>query len=275
MQRSLSLVLDPEFRLCLNLKKDEADEIDNFTTKNFESSLDIRKCFDKQIKQFLEENKRYIYEVEHRSGKKFRGRIVVLEATNKNDSLILIEKRVLYKKHKSAFKEMVKDKKTMLKFLEFENIGAIQYGYRRLISQFLRQQITYLDYNSKSKVNFITKELKQKNFYDILRIIVKAYEFERKKRNLPTIEEIYERNKKTKSSNHQSDVDPNEDVEPSSAPNYNKNRIEINGEIYVRVDGVLTPIPELSELEELKRLFNAGLTDYCPDGIEKKHGRTR
>ena len=275
MQRSLSLVLDPEFRLCLNLKKDEADEIDDFTTKNFESSLDIRKCFDKQIKQFLEENKRYIYEVEHRSGKKFRGRIVVLEATNKNDSLILIEKRVLYKKHKSAFKEMVKDKKTMLKFLEFENIGAIQYGYRRLISQFLRQQITYLDYNSKSKVNFITKELKQKNFYDILRIIVKAYEFERKKRNLPTIEEIYERSKKSKDSNHQSDIDPNEDVEPSSAPNYNKNRIEINGEIYTRVDGVLTPIPELSELEELKRLLKAGLTDYSPDGIEKKHGRTR
>lgn len=275
MQRSLSLVLDPEFRLCLTLLKDEADKIDDFTTKNFESSLDIRKCFDKQIKQFLEENKRYIYEVEHRSGKKFRGRIVVLEATNKNDSLILIEKRVLYKKHKNVFKELVKDKKTMLKFLEFENIGFIQYGYRRLISQFLRQQITYLDYNSKRKVDLIIKELKQKNFYDILRVIVKAYEFERKKRNLPTIEEIYERNKKSKSPNHQSDVDPNEDVEPSSVPNYNKSQIEINDEIYTRVDGVLTHISDLSELEEIKKLFNAGLTDYCPDGIEKKHGRTR
>ena len=267
MQRSLSLVLDPEFRLCLNLKKDEADEIDNFTTKNFESSEDIRKCFDKQIKQFLEENKRYIYEVEHRSGKRFRGRIVILEAVNKNDSLILIEKRVLYKKHKIAFNELVKDKKTMLKFLEFENIGFIQYGYRRLISPFLSGKIKFLDYNVKSRVDFVKKELRQNNFYDILRILIKAYEFERKRRNLPTIDEIYENSKRQNDKVADYQNLPNSD--------YNKNTIEINGEKYVNIDGFLIPIPEAPDLEELERLFRSGLTDYSPDGIEKKHGRTR
>ena len=244
----MSLVLDSEGYKCLTLMKADSNEIDDFTTKKFENSEQIREYYKDKIDTFLEQNKPYISEITKQTGKKFRGRIVILEAKEQNSSLYFIEKRVLYKKHLVAFKDMVSDKGTMLKFLQLERIGFNQYGLRRLISPFLSREITYTNFKIKSRVDFIRKEIKnnKKNFYDILRIIAKAYEIERKKRNLPTIDSIYEKSKSmTRNSNCQL---TNENIEQE----------------FFYFDGVYYPIDDIPfDLEQLSRLE----TNYRPDGL--------
>ena len=118
MERTLSLVLDEDCKLSLTLMKDDAVKIDEFTTKKFENSEQIREYYKKQIDEFLEQNKNYINSITRNTGRKFRGRIVILESREKNGNLDYVEKRVLYKKHLVAFKELIKDKGTMIKFLE-------------------------------------------------------------------------------------------------------------------------------------------------------------
>lgn len=246
MERTLSLVLDEEGKINLTLMKKESNEIDDFTTKKFENSEQIREYFKEKIAIFLDENKAYIEEITKRTGKKFRGRIVILEAKEMNSSLYFVEKRVLYKKHLVAFKEMVKDKDTMLKFLQLEKIGFNQYGFRKLISPFLTREIITTNFKVKSRVDFIRREIKKNsdNFYDILRIITKAYEIERKKRGLPTIEAIYDRNKKESKKNQVNQ--------------------EADSKDFYLIDGVFYPIDDIPfDLEQLVRLDS----NYRPDGL--------
>ena len=197
MERTLSLVLDEEDKISLTLMQDDAVKIDEFTTKKFETSEQIREYFKKQIAAFLEENKNYIDSVSKSTGKKFRGRIVILEAKENNNSIEFIEKRVLYKKHLIAFKELVKDENTMRRFLQLERIGYNVHGFRKLISPFLCREIKYTNYRVVSQTDFLRRELKKdkNNFYDVLRIVIKAYEIERKQRNLKTIDAIYRQSK--------------------------------------------------------------------------------
>lgn len=255
MERTLSLVLDSEGYKSLTLMKADSNEIDDFTTKTFENQEQVREYYKQKIDAFLKENEAYLSEITKKTGKNFRGRIVILEAKEKNSSLYFIEKRVLYKKHLIAFKEMVYDKPTMLKFLQLEKIGFNQYGFRKLISPFLTREITYTNYKIKSRVDFIRKEIKKNrnNFYDILRIITKAYEMERKKRNLPTIDSIYEKSKGfSKQINCQSFK-------------------EDDGKEFFCIDGFFYPIDDIPfDLDQLSRLE----TNYRPDGLGKDE-RTR
>ncbi len=246
MERTLSLVLDSDGYKSLTLMKADSIEIDDFTIKKFEDSEQIRKYYQKEIEKYLEENKNYVEAVTNQTGKKFRGRIVILEANEKDSSLYFIEKRVLYKKHLVAFKEMVNDKATMLKFLQLEKIGFNKYGFRKLISPFLTREIITTNYKVKSRVDFIRIEIKKnkKNFYDILRIIIKAYEIERKKRNLPTIDEIYKKNKNNLT---------------KSFPN-----CEATIKDFYLIDGFSYPIDDIPfDLDQLKNLDS----EYKPDGL--------
>ena len=245
MERTLSLVLDENCKLSLTLMKKGANEIDDFTTKNFENSEQIREHFKDKIAEFLMENKGYIEAVSEKMGRKFRGRIVVLEVQELDGSISFVEKRVLYKKHLVAFNEMIKDRATMLKFLQLEKVRCNQNGLKKLISEYLSYEIRTANYKAKSRVKLIRKEIKRNstNFYDILRIIIKAYEIERKKRKLPTIESIYNMSK----------VVPNESFIPSRKKQ----------EFYL-IDGFFYPIDDIPfDLEQLSRLE----TNYHPDGL--------
>ena len=248
MERTLSLVLDSEGYKSLTLMKADSNDIDDFTTKNFECSEQIRDFYKDKIDQFLEENKSYVSEIAKQTGKKFRGRIVILEAKEMNSSLYFIEKRVLYKKHLFAFKDIAADKPTMLKFLQLEKIGFNQYGFRKLISPFLTREIITTNFKIKSRVDFIKREIKnnRKNFYDTLRIIIKAYEIERKKRNLPTIEAIYEKNKPL-----------------SRKENKNKQPKDDEKDFFY-IDGFFYPADDIPfDLEQLEKLE----TSFRPDGL--------
>lgn len=247
MERTLSLVLDEEGFKSITLMQDEAIKIDEFTTKKFEDSEQIREYFKKKIESYLEENKQYVENVSQRTGKVFRGRIVILEPHEADGSLYFVEKRVLYKKNLVSFKEIIKDKQTMQRFLQLEKIGFNQYGFRRLISPFLAKEIKYTNYQVKSRVDFLRREIKKdkNNFYDILRIICKAYEIEKKYRpHLKTIETIYKESK--------------------SKPNIeSENHNNLSKEFY-KIEGVTYPVDEIPfDLDELRYME----TDYLPDGL--------
>ena len=255
MERTLSLVLDEEDKISLTLMQDDAVKIDEFTTKKFETSEQIREYFKKQIAAFLEENKNYIDSVSKSTGKKFRGRIVILEAKENNNSIEFIEKRVLYKKHLIAFKELVKDENTMRRFLQLERIGYNVHGFRKLISPFLCREIKYTNYRVVSQTDFLRRELKKdkNNFYDILRIVIKAYEIERKQRNLKTIDAIYRQSK----------------IQRNEKKREEQSKIEIDESEFYLIDGISYHENEIPfALEELSKLEADGITfDKRPDGL--------
>lgn len=268
MERTLSLVLDDEGKLSLTLMRDDAVKIDEFTSKKFENSDQIRDYFRKQIDEFLEKNKNYIDMVSKNTGKKFRGRIVVLEARENNNSIEYIEKRVLYKKHLVAFKELVKDENTMKRFLQLERIGYNERGFRKLISQHLCHEIKYTNYRVVSQTDFLKKELKKdkNNFYDILRIIIKAYEIERKYRKLKTIDALYKdyQNKKKSSQVEpiKTIIDDEMTFQKESLP-AKTGIIEDNDKLYIIIDGQYIPIEEAPDIDELNKYD----TDFRPDGL--------
>lgn len=257
MERTLSLVLDDECKISLTLMQDDAVKIDEFTSKKFENSEQIRDYFKKQIADFLEKNKNYIDTVSKNSGRKFRGRIVVLEARENNNSIEYIEKRVLYKKHLVAFKELVKDENTMRRFLQLERLGYNVHGFRKLISPFLSREIKYTNYRVVSQTDFLRRELKKdkNNFYDILRIIIKAYEIERKQRSLKTIDAISKQTKeKSKKEASFFSTKPTDDIEESN---------------FYYIDGISYHEDEIPfGLEELSVMEAEGVTlAKRPDGL--------
>jgi len=205
MQRTLSLVLNEDCTKNLTLMIGDSKEIDNFT-KNFEDSEQIREHFKEQIDEYLKQNENYL----NNQTRLNRGRIVVLEAHKVDDHLEYVQKKVLYKKHFVAFDEIIKDKSTMQRFVciqrQYVNETAVQ---RTLVSQFVIDRIKCSNFNVPSQVNLIKRELKKdRNYNDILRAMVKAYELEREHRELlPTIDCIYAVKKNSKKQNKKENVE--------------------------------------------------------------------
>lgn len=268
MERTLSLVLDDECKISLTLMQDDAIKIDEFTSKKFENSEQIRDYFKKQIADFLEKNKNYIDAFFKNSGRKFRGRIVVLEARENNNSIEYIEKRVLYKKHLVAFKELVKDENTMRRFLQLEGLGYNVHGFRKLISPFLCREIKYTKYSVPSQIDSLRRELKKdkNNFYDILRIIIKAYEIERKYRKLKTIDALYkdyQNKKKSLQVEQRKTIIDDEMTFQKESLSAKTGIIEDNDKLYIIIDGQYIPIEEAPDIDELNKYD----TDFRPDGL--------
>ena len=252
MERTLSLVLDQEYHITLTLLKDEADKIDKFTTKNFENSEQIRELYSDKIDSFLRENSAYVNAVVNSTGKKYRGRIVILEVEDAKGNINYIEKKVLYKKHLAAFETLVNDSLTMIRFSKMERMGYNIYNYRPLVSKFVIDKIKHTNFKVKSQVNIIKREIKKNNFFDSLRIMVKAYEEERKERpDLISIDNIYENIKKSKEK-IEDDLEIKEDIEQDE---------------YYIVDGVRYSLDDRPfDSDELRHLE----TNLKEDGINEK-----
>ncbi|MEG2322509.1 MAG: hypothetical protein RSB71_03410 [Bacilli bacterium] len=250
MQRTLSLVLDEECRIALTLKEDDNIELDKFTS-HFENSDEIREKFKTIIEPYLIQHQNFIKSVEHKTGKKYRGSIVILEAIGFKEPILEIKKmRVLYKKHLIAFKEMVKNSQTMKKFIVLDSIRANELGIKKLTTPFIQREIRYSNYAVKSQVEFIRAYIKRdkKSFYDSLRLIIKAYEEIRKTNpKLKTIEAIY------KEYLNQKQVDHNVDKQ-----------IQDNSEMEYIVDGFKFQADEIPyDLDELENMDS----NFHPDGL--------
>ena len=270
MERTLSLVLDKFGQKSLTLMKADNDTIDAFTTK-FESSEEIRKKFQKQIDAYLEENKGFVDAVSKDTGKTYRGSIVILEVNDKNEELNYFKRRVLYRSHMIAFEEMTKDKLTLLGFLRLEKMYVNEIGMRKLVSPFLEKKIRFSDYRVISQTKLIAREIKKntRSFYDCLRLIVKSYEEERKKRpHLESIDDIYKKYKekkqqekaiklKQKEEKMEAKIDIGEYIEP----NFHKDVTVIDGFVYDPDD--------MPSLDELERMLDSDIEGIIPDGFRR------
>lgn len=189
MERTLFLVLDDNYLIKLPLYEGTSDEIDKYTTR-FENASKLREKHQKEIGDFLSKHQDFL-DARDSEKKKYFGRIVILENHNGEYE----EKKVLFKKHLIAFREYIyKDKQTMQEFARLERIGYLTRNKKKLLSSHISDQISYSgNFKVKTRVERIRSEInKSKNFYDIIRLVVKTYKHQRANRpNLPTIEHIY------------------------------------------------------------------------------------
>ncbi len=267
MERMLSLVLDDEGKKSLTLLAGDARKIDEFTTKKFENSDQIREYYKDKIDPYLQENANYLEAIQKRTGKNFKGRVVILEMCNDDSSYYYRDRTVLYKKHIIAFKEMIKDRPTMQRFLELNKINYDYLGFKRLISPFLSREIKIVDYSKKSRVELIGREIrKHDTYYEILRLLTKAYLEERKKRpDLKTIEAIYSDYLKTRNIS-QKNVLEKQGCKERIIP-----KVDEDG--YITIDGFRYSIDALPfDLEQLNKVDNI---NFWFDGLgeidEEKH----
>ena len=79
MQRYLSIVLDNLCTINKTLIEDESYKLDDYISKTFNDSKEVRKKFNKIIQPFLEEHYKLINCVEQKNNKRYQGQIVILE----------------------------------------------------------------------------------------------------------------------------------------------------------------------------------------------------
>lgn len=273
MGRTLSFILDDEAKLNLTLFSGTDQEIDEYTMKNFASSDDVRKKYGKQIEAFLEEHKSYIAACEQGTGRKNRGKIVILESVEKGTYHYLIQQRVLYKSAPHIAKEAINSRKVMQIVACIDSNGRINPSlYDRLnipsrkgkyrLTPFVNELIRRPNYPTQSNLRNVRQWLKSadETYYEKMRLLVSSYIHARKLYpELKTPEKIY---KDYLESRQRIRLESIPETEPSPF-------VSINGETYVDIDGVKYKPDEVPfDNEELLRM---GI-DPIFDGM-KKHDR--
>ena len=144
---------------CKIIKSDNYEELSKYTTK-FYNSNEIRENNKNIVNSFY-----YAYGIQ--------GDIVIM-----NDELNNQRFRVLYKNDVKIVKELIKSQ-NLMKYLVSNNL--------LLVSPYDYKAIMY--YKSKDYIKHMKDFLKRKkNFYSIIRVIVKGYEkYQKKHRELPSL----------------------------------------------------------------------------------------
>ena len=106
MSRNLSLILDREGEISLTLESMDGIELDKFIMKNFSSSEEVRRKYVNIIEPYLKGHKNFLDEIYNRTGRKFRGSIVITEVQDDNSIQL---KRVFYKGYISIYKQIFND----------------------------------------------------------------------------------------------------------------------------------------------------------------------
>ena len=195
MERCLSLVLDKEARISLTLEKMESKALDEYISKNFVSSEDIRKKYSKQIETYLAEHQNFIKEVEENNGKRYAGSIVITEL---QDDLTVKRIKVLYKKDIRIFKEISKNKKFMLAienrdYINYVNSIKNRENYYRIFLEYYAKELRFRSENPKHFKRIMgswREAIKESKFYyDIIRRVLKEYEqrYKELKLDSPTV----------------------------------------------------------------------------------------
>lgn len=195
MERCLSLVLDKEAGISLTLEKMEAKALDEYISKNFTSSEDVRKKYSKQIEAYLAEHQNFIKEVEESNGKRYAGSIVITEL---QDDLTVKRIKVLYKKDIRIFKEISKNKKFIL---AIENRDYINYinsiknkeNYYRIFAEYYAKELRFRSENLNhfKRITGSWREAikESRYYYEIIRRVLKEYEqrYKELKLDSPTV----------------------------------------------------------------------------------------
>lgn len=258
MESSLSLVLDEEGKISLTLYSGSNNEVDEYTVKNFTSSEDVRKKYEKQIKEFLLKNDNYVQSVIKRTGKQFRGRIVILQAIEKDNELSIIQRRVLYKKSLIVAKEAIKNQKIMnvvacidtnglVNPKMYEDLNIKIKNGRFQLTPFIKGLIKQKQYDTQSNLRNVRSWLNsnKQTYYEKIRLLRAGYEYARTiYKNLKTSDVLYKEYLETKKH-------PKPNI-----PELKKDKIiDENDRDFVSIDGVMYPIDDLpydiSDLNEM------------------------
>ena len=195
MERCLSLVLDKEARISLTLEKMEAKALDEYISKNFTSSEDVRKKYSKQIEAYLAEHQNFIKEVEENNGKSYAGSIVITEL---QDDLTVKRIKVLYKKDIRIFKEISKNKKFILAvenrdYINYINSIKNKENYYRIFAEYYAKELRFRSENPNhfKRITGSWREAikESRYYYEIIRRVLKEYEqrYKELKLDSPTV----------------------------------------------------------------------------------------
>ena len=195
MERCLSLVLDKEARISLTLEKMEAKALDEYISKNFTSSEDVRKKYSKQIEAYLAEHQNFIKEVEESNGKRYAGSIVITEL---QDDLTVKRIKVLYKKDIRIFKEISKNKKFILAvenrdYINYVNSIKNKENYYRIFAEYYAKELRFRSENPNhfKRITGSWREAikESRYYYEIIRRVLKEYEqrYKELKLDSPTV----------------------------------------------------------------------------------------
>ena len=94
MKRYLSIVLDEKCMVSKTIIDGDSFKLDEYVSKRYNNSEEIRQEYDFIVDEFLERNKQMIENIEKKNNKKYRGQIVILEVLNDGS---LKRVKVLYK----------------------------------------------------------------------------------------------------------------------------------------------------------------------------------
>lgn len=192
MEKTLSIVLDEYGKKSKTLMMGQNFDIDKFTTK-FESSEDLREYFKDEINRYLESEKAYI----NACKRKNNGRIVTLEIIETSyNSYYFNLKRVLYKKHLAILNELIKNRKVIQRYIWLSKTRANELGIKSLVAPALIRETKCSAFKSQADFNrikdFLGFKNSKENFYEKVRLLIKAYEDVRKSdKTLPTIDTLY------------------------------------------------------------------------------------
>jgi len=205
MKRSLSLVLNGRKSnimlmsetIYLELEKMDSRELDEYISKKFNSSEEIRKRYQSEINQFLQNHSSFLSRVQEETGKKYDGSIVITEL---QDDLTIERKKVLYKKDIIQFNEIIKNKKFILSLESYDylcNQSAYRSGekYRRIFPEYYGKEFKFYCYNEQKFKKIMgqwkTMLKKSSNYYDIIRKVLKEYQNRYKELGLDSLDVVY------------------------------------------------------------------------------------
>lgn len=199
MERSLSLVLDEMGEISLTLEKMESKKLDEYISKNFNSSEEIRKKYAAKINPYLEQHKDFITKVETDNNKRYAGSIVITEL---QDDLFIKRKKVLYKKDMIIFREITKNKKFVLAlenrdYINYRNALKNDEKYDRIFSDYFGMEIRFRC-TSDGKFNRTMGQwrnaIKDLNrYYDLIRTVLKEYKNRYRDLGLDSPDVVYSR----------------------------------------------------------------------------------
>ena len=197
MERCLSLVLDKDGRISLTLEKMEARALDEYISKNFTSSEDIRKKYSKKIETYLSEHKNFIKEVEDNNGKRYAGSIVITEL---QDDLTIKKYKVLYKRDMRIFKEITNIEKFVLAVENRDYINCVNAlkntdRYSRIFSDYYGKELRFRCFTPsmfKRIVGSWRNWIKERSIYfEIVRAVLKEYDLRYKELKLDSPTVVY------------------------------------------------------------------------------------
>lgn len=197
MERTLSLVLDKDAQISLDLIHMESKQLDEYISSSFNSSDDVRKKYASDIEKFLKQHQGLIKKVESDNNRFYSGSVVITEL---NEDLSVKKIKVLYKKDIALFREIIKLEKFILDlenrdYINFINASKNNKEYNRLFADYYAKTIRFRSMELpkfKRVMQSWHHAIKDSSrYYEIVRIVLKEYENRYKDLKLDSLTVIY------------------------------------------------------------------------------------